>query len=92
MSERHFRSEEAIREFVADVAPQHREDAEEWDTYEAASALYKEEGLCPWSITTHFESNVPYGELSGPSPRTMIEHEAMLCLEALLEDYYTSEE
>jgi hypothetical protein len=92
MSERHIRFEEAIREFVADVAPQYRKDAEEWDTYEAASALYEEEGLCPWSITTHFESNVPYGELSGPSPRTMIEHEAMLCLEALLEDYYTSEE
>lgn len=88
MSERHFESEQALRKFVANVADDYRDDAVEWDTYEAATALYADHDLCPWSITTHLESNVPFDELSGPDPRDKLEHEAYLCLENILNDIY----
>ena len=86
MTHRHFDSEEKHREFVADVADDYRDDAAEWGTYEAATALYADHDLCPWSITTYLESTVPYDELSGPDPRDMIEHEANLCIAELLDD------
>ena len=92
MSERHFESGDEIQEFVTSVAEEYQEDAEEWGTYEAATALYQENDLCPWSITKYFESNVPYDELSGPDPRDMIEHEATLCIEEILEDFYVGGE
>jgi hypothetical protein len=92
MSERHFDSKDSIREFVAGTASDYRDDAIEWGTYEAATALYKDHDICPWSITSYFESNVPYDELSGPDPRDMIEHEAILCLEKVLDDQYMIEE
>jgi hypothetical protein len=66
MSERHFDSEPELRDFVADIADEYCADAAEWGTYEAATAVYDDHNLCPWSITTHLESNVPYDELSGP--------------------------
>lgn len=88
MAERHFDSDNELRKFIADVAEEYRADAEEWDTYEAATALYDEYDLCPWSITTYFESNVPYDELSGPNPRDMLIHEACLCIEQLLTEVY----
>lgn len=88
MRERHFQSKANLKEFVADVADEYRADAEEWGTYEAATALYDDHDLCPWSITAHLESNVPYSELSGPDPRDMLTHEAYLCLEQLLTEIY----
>jgi hypothetical protein len=88
MVERHFESEDEIREFVTSVAEEYRDEAEEWGRYEAATTLYKESDLCPWSITKYFESSVPYDELSGPDPRDMIEHEAILCIEEILEKIY----
>ena len=88
MSERHFQSEDEIREFLSDIADDYREDAEEWGTYEAATAIAMDYDICPWSITKYFESSVPYDELSGPDPRDMIEHEAYLCIEDLLEQIY----
>jgi len=88
MTERHFETKAELRDFVADIADEYREDADEWGTYEAATALYDDHDLCPWSITTHLESNVPYDELSGPDPREMLVHEAYLCLEALLAEIY----
>ncbi len=66
MTERHFQSEAELRDFVAEVADEYSADADEWGTYEAATAVYDDHNLCPWSITTHLESNVPYDELSGP--------------------------
>jgi len=92
MTRRHFDSESDLRESIADVAGEYRADAEEWGTYEAASALYDDHDLCPWSITTHLDSNVPFDELSGPDPRDMIEHEAYLCLEIILNDIYEFDE
>jgi hypothetical protein len=89
MTRRHFESESDLREFVADVAEEYRNDAVDWGTYEAATALYEDHNLCPWSITTHLESNVPYEELSGPDPRDMLVHEARLCIESLLTEIYT---
>jgi hypothetical protein len=89
MTERHFESEAELRDFVADVADEYRADADEWDTYEAATALYEDYDLCPWSITTHLESTVPFDELSGPDPREMLVQEACLCIESLLTDIYT---
>ena len=89
MTERHFESEDVLRDFVAEVADEYRAGADEYGTYEAATALYNDHGLCPWSITTHLESNVPYDELSGPDPREMLVHEACLCIESLLADIYT---
>ena len=68
MTDRHFESEAELREFVADAAEEYRADADKRGEYEAATALYNDHGLCPWSITTHLESNVPYDELSGPGP------------------------
>lgn len=88
MTERHFDSESELREFIADVAEEYRDDADEWGTYEAATALYEDHDLCPWSITTHLESTVPYDELSGPDPREMLVHEAYLCLDELLTGFY----
>jgi len=88
MTERHFESKSELRDFVADVADEYRADADEWGTYEAATALYEDHDLCPWSITTHLDSNVPYNELSGPDPRDMLTHEAYLCLEKLLTEIY----
>jgi len=88
MRERHFQSKANLKEFVADVAGEYRAEADEWGTYEAATALYKDHNLCPWNITTHFESNVPYNELSGPDPRDMLVHEAYLCIEDLLTEIY----
>lgn len=88
MTERHFDSENELSEFIADVADEYRADADEWGTYEAATALYDEYDLCPWSITTYLESNIPYDELSGPDPRDMLTHEACLCIEQLLTDIY----
>jgi hypothetical protein len=89
MTERHFDSETELREFVADVAAEYRADADEYGAYEAATALYDDHDLCPWSITTHLESNVPYDELSGPDPREMLVQEACLCIESVLTDIYT---
>lgn len=88
MTERHFDSESELRDFTADVADEYRADADEWGTYEAATALYDDYDLCPWSITTHLESTVPYDELAGPDPRDMLVHEAYLCLEELLTEVY----
>ncbi|MBB6647847.1 hypothetical protein [Halobellus ruber] len=88
MSRQHFESESDLRDFVTDVADEYRADADEWSTYEAATALYENHDLCSWSITTHLESNVPYDELSGPDPRDMLVHEAYLCLEELLTEIY----
>jgi hypothetical protein len=88
MTERHFGSESELRDFIADVADEYRADADEWGTYEAATALYDDYDLCPWSITTHLESNVPYDELSGPDPREMLVQEAYLCLDELLTEVY----
>jgi hypothetical protein len=88
MTERHFDSEAELREFVGEVADEYRADADEYDEYEAATALYEDHDLCPWSITTHLESNVPYDELSGPDPRDMLVHEAYLCLDELLTEIY----
>jgi hypothetical protein len=88
MTERHFDSESELRDFIADVADEYRADADEWGTYEAATALYDDYDLCPWSITTHLESTVPYDELAGPDPRDMLVHEAYLCLEELLTEMY----
>jgi hypothetical protein len=90
MTERHFESEAELQGFVADVADEYRADADESGTYEAATALYDDYDLCPWSITTHLESNVPYDELSGPDPREMLVHEAYLCLEEMLVETYDS--
>jgi len=89
MTERHFDSEAELREFVAEVADEYRADADEYGEYEAATALYEDHDLCPWSITTHLESTVPYDELSGPDPRDVLVHEAYLCLESLLAEIYT---
>jgi hypothetical protein len=88
MTERHLESEAELQDFVAEVADEYRADADEWGTYEAATALYNDHDLCPWSITTHLESTVPYDELSGPDPRDMLTHEARLCLEELLTKFY----
>jgi hypothetical protein len=88
MTNQHFQSEDALREFVAEVADEYRADADEWGTYEAATALYDDYDLCPWSITMYLDSNVPYDELSGSDPRDMLTHEAYLCLEQLLTDIY----
>lgn len=88
MTERHFESEADLREFIADIADDYCNDATEWGTYEAATALYNDYDLCPWSITTHLESNVPFDELSGPDPRDMLIHEVHLCIEALLTERY----
>lgn len=88
MTERHFDSEAELRDFVAEVADEYRTDADEYGEYEAATALYEDHDLCPWSITTHLESNVPFNELSGPDPRDMLVHEAYLCLEELLTEIY----
>jgi hypothetical protein len=88
MTERHFESEAELREFIADVADEYRGDADEYGEYEAATALYEDHDLCPWSITTYLESNVPYDELSGPDPRDMLVHEAYLCLDELLTEIY----
>ena len=89
MTGRRFESEAELRDFVAELADEYRADANEWGEYEAATALYEDHDLCPWSITTHFESTVPFDELSGPDPREMLVHEAYLCLESLLADIYT---
>jgi hypothetical protein len=89
MTTQHVESETALRAFIADVADEYRADADEWGEYEAATALYDDHDLCPWSITTHLESNVPYDELSGPEPRDMLVHEAYLCIESILTDIYT---
>jgi hypothetical protein len=89
MTERHFESKAELREFVAEVANEYRVDADDWGEYEAATALYEDHDLCPWSITTHLESNVPHDELSGPDPREMLVHEAYLCIESILTDIYT---
>jgi hypothetical protein len=86
MVTRHFDSEAELREFVTSVANDYRDDATEWGTYEAATVLYDDHDICLWSITTHLESTVPYDELSGPDPRDMIEHEAVLCIESILEE------
>jgi hypothetical protein len=88
MTRRHLESRADLREFVAEVADEYRAEADEWGTYEAATALYEDYNLCPWNITTHFESNVPFNELSGPDPRDMLVHEAYLCLEDLLTEIY----
>jgi hypothetical protein len=88
MTERHFHSEAELREFVVEVADEYRADADEYGAYEAATALYDDHDLCPWSITTHLESNVPFNELSGPDPRDALEHEAYLCLENVLNEIY----
>lgn len=88
MCARHFESEAALRDFVAEVADEYRAEADEWGTYEAATTLYDDYDLCPWSITTHLESTVPYDELSGPDPREMLVHEASLCLEEVLTAIY----
>lgn len=88
MRERHFESKASLKEFVVDTADEYRADADEWGTYEAATALYEDYNLCPWNVTTHLESNVPYSELSGPDPRDMLVHEAYLCLEELLTEIY----
>lgn len=88
MTERHFDSEADLRTFVSEVADEYRADADEWGTYEAATALYSDYNLCPWSITTHLESTVPYDELSGPDPRDMLTYEAYLCLAELLTEIY----
>jgi len=90
MTDRHFESEAALREFVKDVAGESRADADEWGTYEAATALYDDYDLCPWSITTHLDSTVPYDDLSGPGPREMLVHEACLCLEEVLTEIYNA--
>lgn len=92
MAERHFESKDEIQEFVSSVAERYQDEAKEWGTYEAATSLYKESELCPWSVTKYFESNVPYDELSGPDPRNMIEHEATLCIEEILEKVYLEDE
>jgi hypothetical protein len=89
MTERHFDSEAELREFVAGVADEYRAEADEYGEYEAATALYEDHDLCPWSITTYLESNVPFNELSGPDPRAMLVHEAYLCIESILTDIYT---
>jgi hypothetical protein len=89
MTDRHFESEAELRDFVAEIADEYRADADEWGEYEAATALYNAHDLCPWSITTQLESNVPYDELSGPDPRDMLVHEARLCIESLLTEIYT---
>lgn len=66
MRKRHFESETDLRNFIADIADEYCNDADEWGTYEAATTLYDDHEFCPWSITTHLESNVPFDELSGP--------------------------
>ena len=88
MTEQHFQSANEVREFLNDVADQYRKDADEYGTYEAATAIFSDYSLCPWSITNYFESSVPYDELSGPDPRDMIEHEAVLCIEEILDEIY----
>jgi hypothetical protein len=88
MTQRHFESKAALRDFVTDKADESRTDADEWGTYEAATALYDDHDLYPWSITSHLESTVPYDELSGPDPREMLIHEAYLCLEEVLTESY----
>jgi hypothetical protein len=90
MTDRHFDSEAELRDFVAEVADEYRAETDEYGEYEAATALYNDHDLCPWSITTHLESNVPFDELSGPDPREMLVHEAYLCIESLLAEIYTS--
>jgi hypothetical protein len=89
MTERHFESETELCDFVAEIADEYRADADEYGDYEAATALYDDHDLCPWSITTYLESNVPYDELSGPDPREMLVQEARLCIESILTDIYT---
>jgi hypothetical protein len=91
MARRQFETEAELREFVSSVADDYRDDATNWDTYEAATALYADHNLCPWSITTHLESNVPYDELAGPDPREMLVHEACLCIESLLTEHYADD-
>lgn len=47
MTERHFDSESELRDFIADAADEYRADADEWGTYEAATALYDDYDICP---------------------------------------------
>ncbi|MBB6644883.1 hypothetical protein [Halobellus ruber] len=89
MTDRHFDSEAELRAFVAEVAAEYRADTDEYGEYEAATALYEDHDLCPWSVTTHLESTVPFDELSGPDPREILIHEACLCIESVLTDIYT---
>ncbi|WP_081909274.1 hypothetical protein [Haloferax prahovense] len=80
----HFESAAEVRDFVSKHLANYQSVAEEYDTYEAATAIRADFNLCPWSIATQFESPVPFDELTGPDPTDAVNHLAILCLEELI--------
>ncbi|MDS0243762.1 MULTISPECIES: hypothetical protein [unclassified Haloferax] len=80
----HFESSAEVRDFVSEQLGDYRSVAEQYDTYEAATAIRADFDLCPWSIATQFESPVPFDELAGPDPTDSVNHLATLCLEEVI--------
>jgi len=83
----HFESAAAVRDFVDEHIEEYRSVAEQYDSYEAATAMQDDFNLCPWSIATQFDSPVPFDELAGPNPVDAVNHLAILCLENIMLEF-----
>ncbi|WP_128081467.1 hypothetical protein [Haloferax sp. ATB1] len=81
----HFTSETQLKQFVHEISDDYQDIASQFDTYEAATAVFEDYDLCPWNITSFVRGGVPHDELSGPDPRDQLRHEAVLAVESLLE-------
>ena len=84
----HFGSRTDIKTFLSTLPDSERQTLQAEEPYEAATILVEDYSLCPWNITEHVESQVPVTELSGTDPRDMLRHEAVLCLEQLINDEF----
>lgn len=81
----HFSSESEFERFVQEVSSEYKDLAVTHDSYEAATAIFEDFELCPWSVTSYVRAEVPFDELAGPDPRDRLRNEAILAIESALD-------